>query len=208
VIAIVDYGLGNLASVRNAFLASGADIAITSDPAAIDRADGVVLPGVGAAGAGMVGLRERGLIDVVRSAAERGTPFLGHCLGMQLLFEWSEENGGTTCLGLVPGTVRRMNGPVKIPHIGWNQVETRSAPIWDGVPSNPYVYFVHSYICIPTDAGVIAGTTDYAGDFCSTIVSRALWGAQFHPERSGAAGLAIIRRFVRAVDERSGTNPA
>jgi imidazole glycerol-phosphate synthase subunit HisH len=203
VIAIVDYGLGNLTSVRNAFAAVGAEVMVTSDRAHIEAADGVVLPGVGAAGAGMAGLRARGLIDVVRGAAATGTPLLGHCLGMQLLFEWSEENGGTECLGVLGGTVRRMQGEVKIPHIGWNQVQTRTAPIWDGVPADPYFYFVHSYVCVPTDQSVVAGTTDYAGAFCSAIVSGSLWGAQFHPERSGATGLVLIDGFVQTVRERS-----
>jgi glutamine amidotransferase len=208
VIAIVDYGLGNLASVRNAFAAVGAEVMVTSDRACIEASEGVVLPGVGAAGAGMAGLRSRGLIDVVRTVAAAGTPLLGHCLGMQLLFEWSEENGGIQCLGLLGGTVRRLQGPVKIPHIGWNQVHMRPAAIWEGLPVDPYFYFVHSYACVPTDQGVVAGTTDYAGAFCSAIVSDSLWGAQFHPERSGATGLALIDRFVRTVRERSGTHPA
>jgi glutamine amidotransferase len=201
VIAIVDYGLGNLASVRNAFTACGASVAVTSDPAAIREASGVVLPGVGAAAAGMAGLRERGLLDVVTDRARDGTPFLGHCLGMQLLFEESEENNGTRCLGLLPGIVRRLRGEVKIPHIGWNQVETRPAPLWDGQGASPYFYFVHSYVCVPAREEDVAGVTCHGEEFCSAVVSGAIWGAQFHPERSGTAGLALIRAFVRACGE-------
>jgi glutamine amidotransferase len=198
VIAIVDYGLGNLASVRNAFIAAGGEVTLTSDAETIRMADGVVVPGVGAAGAGMAGLHARGLVDVVVEAARSGTPFLGHCLGMQLLFEESEENGGTRCLGLLPGTVRRMKGDLKIPHIGWNQVDTRPAAMWEGLETRPYFYFVHSYVCVPTDSQADAGTTDHGETFCSAVVHRNIWGAQFHPERSGVAGLQLIANFVRA----------
>jgi glutamine amidotransferase len=197
VIAVIDYGLGNLASVRNAFHAAGAEVVLTSDAEIIRGAAGIVLPGVGAAEAGMAGLVARGLVDVVTDLARSGTPFLGHCLGMQLLFESSEENGGTPCLGLLGGVVRRMRGDVKIPHIGWNQVETAGTPMWEGLEPDPYFYFVHSFICEPTDATVIAGATEYGERFCSAVVHGSIWGAQFHPERSGTAGLQLIRNFVR-----------
>jgi imidazole glycerol-phosphate synthase subunit HisH len=208
VIAIVDYGLGNLASVRNAFHAVGGETVLTSDPETIRTADGIVVPGVGAARAGMAGLRSRGLVDVVVEAARSGTPVLGHCLGMQLLFDESEENGGTACLGLLPGTVRRMRSEFKIPHIGWNQIKTSPSPMWEGLPPQPYFYFVHSYVCVPDQRAVIAGATDYGETFCSAVVRGNIWGAQFHPERSGTAGLTLIRNFIRRCGSQSGTHPA
>lgn len=195
-IACVDYGLGNLASVRNAFQAAGADVVVTADPDVIRAAEGVVLPGVGSASAGMEGLRSRGLDDVVRGAGMSGRPFLGLCLGMQLLFEGSEE-GNVECLGLLPGTVRLLRGDVKVPHIGWNQVAQQSGfSIWSGFDTDPYFYFVHSYICDPDDASVIAGTTEYSGTFCSVVTSGPIWGTQFHPERSGRTGGLLIRNFI------------
>lgn len=196
-IAIVDFGLGNLASVRNAFLACGARVTVTDDSAAVRRAAAIVLPGVGAAGAGMAGLRRRRLVEPVIEAVRAGVPLLGHCLGMQLLFAESEENGGTTCLGLLEGRVRRLRGEVKIPHIGWNDVATTPSPMWDDLPASPYFYFVHSYACHPTDPAVVAGTTEHGERFCSAVSSGSIWGAQFHPERSGTAGLTVIRNFVR-----------
>ncbi|HEX6509176.1 MAG TPA: imidazole glycerol phosphate synthase subunit HisH [Chloroflexota bacterium] len=196
-IAIVDYGLGNLTSVRNAFAAVGARAERTSDPEAIRQADGLVLPGVGAASAGMERLRDRGLDSVVLEVARAGRPVLGLCLGMQLLFEWSEE-GGTACLALLGGSVRLLRGDHKVPHIGWNQVETRGGALWEGLPPAPYFYFVHSYICIPTEPSLLAGETEYGGRFCSAVVSGSIWGVQFHPERSGNVGLQLIRNFARA----------
>lgn len=205
-IAIVDYGLGNLASVRNALLAIGAEARLTSDPDAVRSAAGVILPGVGAARAGMQGLESRGLAGAVVDAAKAGTPLLGHCLGMQLLFDESEENGGTPCLGVIGGKVRRFSGEMKIPHIGWNEVTVKNGNMWEGLPENPYFYFVHSYVCVPEEADVIAGTTEYGGNFCSAIVRDNVWGVQFHPERSGSAGLQLMRNF--ACFCRSGTHPA
>jgi glutamine amidotransferase len=198
VIVCVDYGLGNLASVRNAFHAAGTDIIITSDPETIERASGVVLPGVGAASAGMDGLRSRGLEGVVRTAGKSGRPMIGLCLGMQLLFEHSEE-GQVACLGLLPGTVRLLVGNVKIPHIGWNRVIRRNgSDLWRDVPPDPYFYFVHSYVCEPFDPSDIAGVTDHGGEFCSAVARGPIWGTQFHPERSGWIGQHLIRNFIAA----------
>jgi imidazole glycerol-phosphate synthase subunit HisH len=196
VIAIVDYGLGNLASVRNALVAIGADVIVSSDPKVVRSAAGIILPGVGAARAGMQGLESRDLADAVVDAAQSGTPLLGHCLGMQLLFEESEENGGTRCLGVLGGKVRRFEGEMKIPHIGWNEVVTKNGNMWDGLPESPYFYFVHSYVCVPENADVIAGVTQYGGEFCSAVVDGSVWGVQFHPERSGSSGLLLMRNFV------------
>jgi glutamine amidotransferase len=197
-IAIVDYGLGNLASVHNAFVGIGAAAERTADPEFIRQADGVVLPGVGAASAGMERLRERGLDEVVVEVARSGRPLLGLCLGMQLLFERSEE-GETSCLGLLPGSVQLLHVDLKVPHIGWNQVETSTGTdLWDGLPPDPYFYFVHSYVCVPADPALSAGQTDYGATFCSAVAAGPIWGVQFHPERSGRSGLHLIRNFVTA----------
>ncbi len=197
-IAIVDYGLGNLASVHNAFAGIGAGAERTSDPEVIRQADGVVLPGVGSASAGMERLRERGLDEVVVEVARSGRPLLGLCLGMQLLFEHSEE-GDTTCLGVLPGDVRLLRVDRKVPHIGWNQVKTcTETPLWQGLPPDPYFYFVHSYICEPAEPDLGVGETEYGASFCSAVAAGAIWGVQFHPERSGRGGLQLIRNFAAA----------
>ena len=196
-IAVVDYGLGNLASVRNAFQAAGAGVTVTADPAVIASAGAVVLPGVGAASAGMERLRRRGLDRTLRDAVSSGVPLFGICLGLQLLFEFSEE-GATECLGVLPGRVRLLRGEVKVPHIGWNQVDTRAGvPLWCGIEPEPYFYFVHSYICEPADPSAVAGLTSHGETFCSAVCLGSVWGTQFHPERSGRAGLQLIRNFVR-----------
>jgi imidazole glycerol-phosphate synthase subunit HisH len=199
VIAIVDYGVNNLASVRNAFRAAGADVEVTADQGRIEQARGVVLPGIGAASAGMEQIRQRRLEEPLRRSVESGKPLLGLCLGMQLLFDRSEEGGNIPCLGIVPGTVRLLTGAPKVPQIGWNQVETRSASrLWRGLPADPYFYFVHSYVCVPSNPEVIAGETEYGERFCSALAHDAVWATQFHPERSGKTGLGLIANFVGA----------
>lgn len=195
-IAVVDYGLGNLASVRNAFRCIDIEVEVTRDAATIARADGIVIPGVGAASAGMERLHGYGLDTVILEAAHSGKPLLGLCLGMQLLFDRSEE-GDTACLGLLAGTVHRLQHAEKIPHIGWNKVEGDQGPMWEGLSPNPYCYFVHSYICQPDDPRVASGYTSYGDCFCSAVCHGSLWGTQFHPERSGRVGLQIIRNFSR-----------
>ncbi|MDQ2743503.1 MAG: imidazole glycerol phosphate synthase subunit HisH [Chloroflexota bacterium] len=201
-IAIVDYGINNLASVRNAIRAVGGEAQVTADAEVIDRAGGIVLPGVGAAPVGMERLRARGLEAVLRDVIARGTPALGICLGMQLLFEWSEE-GDVPCLGILPGSTRLLRGAIKVPQIGWNQVRTRrDLRLWAGIPDNPYFYFVHSYICVPREQEAIAGETEYGESFASAVVSNAMWGTQFHPERSGQMGLRLIRNFVLTCEAR------
>jgi glutamine amidotransferase len=198
VIVCVDYGLGNLASVRNAFHAAGAGILISSVPEVIAQASAIVLPGVGAASAGMEGLRARGLEDVVRQVGTLGRPMIGLCLGMQLLFDRSEE-GDVECLGLLPGTVRLLRGNFKVPHIGWNQVALQNGlDLWRDVPPDPYFYFVHSYVCDPSEPSDVAGLTTYGEPFCSAVVRGAVWGTQFHPERSGWVGQRLIRNFIAA----------
>jgi len=201
VIAIVDYRAGNLTSVKLAFEALGADCRITSDAGEIRRAERVVFPGVGAAGAGMKAIAELGLGPVLRDVIGAGTPFLGVCFGMQLLFEHSAEDGGVDCLGILPGRVRRFapSSPrEKIPHMGWNAVaQLRDHPLLEGIENGIEFYFVHGYYCEPSDPKLVIGRTDYAGvAFCSAVGRANLFATQFHPERSGRFGLRLYRNFA------------
>jgi glutamine amidotransferase len=201
VIAIVDYRAGNLTSVKLAFDALGVDSRITSDVDEIRRAERVVFPGVGAAGAGMQAIAELGLAPVLHEVIGAGTPFLGVCFGMQLLFEHSEEDGGVDCLGILPGRVRRFtpSNPLdKIPHMGWNAVtRVRTHPLLEGIDDGIEFYFVHSYYCDPSDGRLAIGRTDYADvDFCSAVARGNLFATQYHPERSGRFGLQLYRNFA------------
>jgi glutamine amidotransferase len=199
-IAIIDYGMGNLRSVQKGFEKVGVAATVTRDVAAIEAAPGVVLPGVGAYGACMDNLRRFELVDVVRRVVERGTPFLGICLGLQLLFEESEEFGPVQGLGLLRGRVvrfrERADPDFRIPHMGWNQIR-RAQPVaaLDGIDDDAFVYFVHSYYVEPLDPGIIATTTDYDGEFVSSIIKDNVFACQFHPEKSQAIGLRILSNF-------------
>ena len=192
--AIVDYRAGNLTSVRLAFAAIGETAAVTDDPAVIAEADRVVFPGVGAAKSAMENLKRTGLIDAVRSAALSGRPFLGICLGMQILFEHSEENGGVDTLGVFRGKVRRFpdKAGFKIPEIGWNQVREKATGNDERIKE---FYFVHSYYAeiVPETAGV----SEYAGvEFTAMVKRGKLWACQFHPEKSGRVGLALLKEWL------------
>lgn len=205
-VAVVDYGMGNLRSVQKGFERVGCAATVTRDVATIERAAGVVLPGVGAFAACMDNLRAYGLVDVVRCVVERGTPFLGICLGLQLLFEESEEFGPVPGLGLLRGRVvrfRERDDPdFRIPHMGWNQIRARQAPAaLRGVADGSFVYFVHSYYVEPADPAIVAATTDYGGEFVSAVARDNLFACQFHPEKSQAVGLAILRNFGATVGE-------
>jgi glutamine amidotransferase len=204
-IAIIDYGIGNLRSVEKAFQHVGGDARLTADPAVVRAAHGVVVPGVGAFGACALGLRNGGFEVLVLEAAEAGKPLLGICVGMQLLFESSEEMGQHAGLGLLPGRVLRFSeGMVdpagqrlKVPQIGWNQLHhDGSDPLLGGVPSGSFAYFVHSYYCAPAEPSDMVATTDYGIDYASIVRRDNLWGVQFHPEKSQAVGLQILRNFV------------
>jgi glutamine amidotransferase len=198
-IAIVDYGMGNLRSVQKALARVGATAQITSDAACIAAADKVVLPGVGAFGDAMAELRARGLVDAVRGAIESGRPFLGICLGLQLLFDVGYEGGRHEGLGVLRGEVVRFDLPpeYKVPHMGWNQLHIRRrAPLLAGLPDQVYAYFVHSYHVVPADDGLIATETCYARPFVSMIWRDNLYATQFHPEKSQAQGLAMLRNFA------------
>ena len=197
-IAVVDHGAGNLRSIRRALEAARAEVIVTPDPGIIAGADAVVLPGVGAAGAAMHRLRELGVTPVLQQAATAGKPFLGICLGMQLLFG-AQEEGDTYGLGILPGRVRALAGPVKVPHMGWNRSRlTRPGPLGDEGDERAY-YFVHSYIVEPREAADVAATVTYGVAFPSIVVHDNIWGTQFHPEKSGDDGLALVRAFVSTV---------
>lgn len=201
-IAIIDYNAGNLTSVRLAFGALGCAALITSDPLAILAADRVVFPGVGAAGAAMRNLSDLKLVAPILEVAARGTPFLGICLGTQILFDSSEEDGGTQTLGLLPGRVPRFQPTDrwnKVPQIGWNQVKSvRTHALLHGIEDNNEFYFVHSYYPAPSDRALAIGTTDYAGVTFASMVGRGNVAAtQFHPEKSGRLGLLLLANFIR-----------
>lgn len=201
-IAIVDYGMGNLRSVQKAFEKEGEEAVITNDPAVVQAADGVLLPGVGAFGNAMFHLKQSGLLEAVKNVARRGTPLLGICLGMQLLFSTSEEHGNHVGLNLIPGHVKRFKGKFKIPHVGWNELQVkRHHPLLDGVGKQEYVYYVHSYLVEPTDRSVILATSDYHGEVPAVVSYKNVHGAQFHPEKSSGTGLRILSNFGKMCRE-------
>jgi glutamine amidotransferase len=209
VIAIVDYGIGNLGSVTKAFREVGAPTTLTADPAALRSAAALVLPGDGAFGAAMDELRRRELRPLLQEAVGAGTPLLGICIGMQLLFDESEEHGRHAGLGLLPGQVRHFstaNGPASglpVPHMGWNRLWRRmDHPLLAGIEDGCHVYFVHSYYC---DAApdVILATSEYGIEFPAIVARGNVLGMQFHPEKSQAVGLELIRAFVGLVRERA-----
>jgi glutamine amidotransferase len=198
-IAIIDYEMGNLRSVQKGFERVGHAATITADPAELAAAERIVLPGVGAFRDAIAALRERRLVDPIRDAIASGKPFLGICLGMQLLFERSYEDGEHKGLGIIPGEVRRFSLPpeFKVPHMGWNQVQfRRRPPLFEGVDDAAHFYFVHSYYVAPSDAAWIATETDYATPFCSSVWRDNLCAVQFHPEKSQAAGLRLLKNFA------------
>jgi glutamine amidotransferase len=205
-LAVVDYGMGNLRSVQKAFERLGWPADVTSDAQAIGRAPGVVLPGVGAFGACMRNLEEYRLVDVVRRVLDEARPFLGICLGMQLLFEDSDEFGRVPGLGVLPGRVRRFPAAPdrKVPHMGWNQLEIRRAhPGLEGIGEGAYVYFVHSYFVEADDERDVVTTTPYGVDFVSCVARDHLLASQFHPEKSQQVGLRLLDNFVRNVVARA-----
>ena len=201
-IVIIDYGAGNLRSVQKAFEHLGHEAVFASDPAALDGASAVVFPGQGASPPAMAALERAGMAGVIRQAIATEVPFFGVCLGLQLLLEWSEE-GGTPCLGVVPGTVKRFGAALKVPHMGWNTVELRGDhPVFAGVPQGGYFYFVHSYYADPVDDGWVLGTTGYGLDFASVVARGNLVATQFHPEKSGETGLRLYDNFVKRLVQR------
>lgn len=197
-IAIVDYGVGNLRSVQKALEQVGAEAVVTEDRQVILSAKGVILPGVGAFGDAIDTLRTTGLDRVVHEVVARQIPLFGICVGMQLLFDESEEMGLHRGLGILPGRVVRFGSELKVPHIGWNQVHLqRDSVLLEGVQEGDFAYFVHSYYAIPQDAEMVLATTDYGVDFASVVGHGRLFGIQFHPEKSQDVGLRILRNFAR-----------
>jgi glutamine amidotransferase len=201
-IAIIDYGAGNMRSIAKALEAIGAQVQVTDDSAVVAAASAVVLPGVGSGGAAMARMRERGLDDAIRQATREGRPFLGICLGMQLLADHHEE-GEVDGLGLFAGEVRRIPHGPKIPHMGWNQVTSSRSDLsmFADIPPDAYYYFAHSYYVEPRDQQGVAGMTEYGTPYCSVIVTDQVWGTQFHPEKSGVVGLQLLKNFVRWVQQ-------
>ncbi|MEJ2552065.1 MAG: imidazole glycerol phosphate synthase subunit HisH [Anaerolineales bacterium] len=196
-IALVDSGIGNLRSVEKALTTVGAVVERTSDPPIILEAEKVVLPGVGAFGDGMAGLEARGLIEPIKAIVARGTPLLGICVGMQVFFEESEEHGRHAGLGFLAGAVKRFETRgLTVPQTGWNQVNAcRENPLLDGLPPGVYAYFNHSYYCDARPEDMLA-ETEYGVRYCSVVGCGALYGVQFHPEKSQKVGLTILRNFV------------
>lgn len=198
-VGVIDYGMGNRRSVEKALVHVGAGVSVTHDHEQLHACDGLVLPGVGAFPKAMHNLRELGLFDLIHARVEQGTPLLGVCLGMQLLFDRSEELGGTAGLGLVAGEVTRLDsGGLRIPHIGWNEVRfERYSPLLAGLPEHgcPY-YHVHSYAVRPADQETVIGTTEYGERFATIVGSGSVLGVQFHPEKSSLHGLRMLESFV------------
>ncbi len=199
-IAIVDYGIGNLGSVTKGFRHVGAEVQLTADREELRRASALVLPGDGAFGATMAEIEGRGLVPVLKEAVERGVPLLGICIGMQVLFEESEEHGRFQGLGLLPGRVRRFDETLTVPHMGWNELHWKAPhPLLEGLPGGAHVYFVHSYFCDAAPEVVIA-SSDYGRDFAAVVGRDRVLGVQFHPEKSQAVGLRMVANFVRFVE--------
>ncbi len=202
-ITIIDYGMGNLRSVQKGFEKVGFEARVTDDPRDVEKAERLVLPGVGAFKDCMDNLRKGGFVDPILEHVAKGRPFLGICLGLQLLFSESEEFGHHQGLGIVPGKavrfaadMRQGGEELKVPHMGWNQISIeRQAPIYQGVAEGASVYFVHSYYVVPEDAKVVATTTDYGMTFCSSIWQDNVMATQFHPEKSQQVGLQILKNF-------------
>lgn len=196
-VAIIDYGVGNLRSVEKAFAAGGHEAIVTGDLRELRAAERLVLPGVGAFSACMKALTKRGFDELVRDRVAEGTPLLGVCVGMQMLFEESDEFGRTEGLGLLQGCVRRFSGDLVVPQVGWNQIRQRRAhPLFEGIADEAFFYFVHSYYCEPADETAVTGETEYGLTYASVVAQANVCGVQFHPEKSQSAGLRLLGNFM------------
>ena len=196
-IVVIDYESGNLRSVSKALEMAGVQPQVTGDPKALLSADMAVLPGVGAGDAAMRALRQRGLVQPLREYVASGRPFLGICLGMQLLMDTTEE-GDSACLGIIPGRTRRLPDRLKVPHMGWNEVKLKKKhPLFEGIPDSSHFYFVHSYYAEPENEELVAGVTEYGMPFCSIVVKDNVVATQFHPEKSSTLGLRMYKNLAR-----------
>jgi len=210
-LAVLDYGIGNLASAGKALRQLDADVRLVDRPDQVEGASGVVLPGVGSFGACAKALRSSGLDEAARQAVSAGTPFLGICVGLQLLFEGSDESPEVPGLGLLPGRVRRLGGDLKRPQMQWNRldrVEGRPSLMLEGLADSPWVYFVHSYAPVPDDERLVVATCDYGGRVVAAVEAGSCWGTQFHPEKSGKVGPSLLANFVRACAAGPPDHPA
>ncbi|WP_022760245.1 imidazole glycerol phosphate synthase subunit HisH [Butyrivibrio sp. AD3002] len=199
-LAVIDYDAGNIKSVENAFKYLGTDICVTRDPGEIMRADRVILPGVGAFGDAMKKLNEYNLTDVIRTIAGSGTPFMGICLGLQLLFDSSEESEGVSGLSILPGKIRRIpdNNGLKVPQIGWNNLKyPNKGKLFEGIDEDSYVYFVHSYYLDAADKSIVTATTEYGVTVDASVEKGNVFACQFHPEKSAEVGMEILRNFLK-----------
>jgi glutamine amidotransferase len=196
-VAIIDYGVGNLRSVEKAFAATGQDAIVTSNEQELRKAERLVLPGVGAFAACMSALHEYGLADLVCERVNKGVPLLGVCVGMQMLFEESDEFGRSEGLGILKGRVRRFSDNLIVPQVGWNRIhQHRQHPLFSGIVDYSFFYFVHSYFCEPADRELIVGETSYGRTYASVVASKNVCGVQFHPEKSQAVGLKMLANFA------------
>lgn len=201
-VAMIDYDAGNIKSVEKAMIALGEDVVVTRQRETILSADHVILPGVGAFGDAMEKLHKYQLIDVIKEVTDKGTPFLGICLGLQLLFESSEENEGVDGLGILPGRIVRLpeDRGLKIPHIGWNSLQyPNNGRLFDGIPEQSYVYFVHSYYLQAQDPKIVTATTEYAALIHASVEKDNVFACQFHPEKSSDVGMHILKNFLSIV---------
>jgi glutamine amidotransferase len=196
-IAVIDYGAGNLRSVNNALVKLGYQPRVTREPDDVLNARAVIFPGVGAAADAMQSLRESGMDEAIQEIMRQGQPLFAICVGMQVMLSSTEEGGWNECLGVIPGTVKRLPSGLKVPHMGWNQVKQADRhPLFEGIPDESNFYFVHSYYPEPKDATVVAGTSEYGINFCSVLIKDNLVATQFHPEKSGELGLRIYANFL------------
>ncbi len=204
-IVIVDYGMGNLKSVANACRLLGKTVKISESPAVLKKATKIIFPGVGHFGQAVKELKKRKLFALLREKVKEGVPFLGICLGMQILFEESEESPGTKGLGLIKGKVKRFNNrSLAVPHMGWNQIKfqitnykLQNSNIFKGIKEGDFFYFVHSYYCEPLDKSLVTTTTDYGVEFASSLNQKNLWAVQFHAEKSQSQGLKLVKNFLK-----------
>jgi len=196
-IAIIDYGMGNLKSVEKAFNFLGCDTVVSGSPEIICNASKVVLPGVGAFAEAVKCIRDTHLDEVIKETIQNGKPFLGICLGLQLMFDYSEENGGFEGLGILKGKIKKIDTDLKIPHMGWNSLNIKKEnALFKGLPNNPYVYFVHSFHLIADDKDIVTATTEYGKEIEVAVGKDNVFLTQFHPEKSGETGLKMLKNFI------------